>query len=499
MEARVLGPLEVLVGDTQIEVPRGKQRELLAVLLINANEILSTDTLVDALWGESPPPSALKTLQALVSRLRGTLGSAGEALETYGHGYRLRMERGELDSDVFYDALEEARRARSRGEPEEASEQLREALGLWRGPALAEFRYADFAQAEIARLEELRLTAKEERIEAELELGRHDELVVELEALVAEHPLRERPRGQLMLALYRSGRQAEALQSYQDGRRMLSEELGIEPSESLRRLEHRILEQDPTLAAPEPPARPRAAGSGSPFRYPRTIVVVGVLMLAAAVGAAAFLATRDDKPVQAAGLRALDPESGEVIESVPLGTAPSAVSVGEGGVWVLDADDRTVSEIDPETRAVVRTFSTSSTPTDIAAGAGGVWIGSTTSDSGVFPTSVSRIDPESGLLVETVELPPTRILPAKHVPGEQPAAPRRRAGRRLGDQPRSHRVAHRPSIEPDRRPSPEAPGREHRDRRRRRLDHRGQHRHRDRQRHERGRTTPDAEAGRVPR
>ena len=120
-----------------------------------------------------------------------------------------------------------------------------------------EFRYADFAQAEIARLEELRLAAQEERIEAELELGRHDELVVELEALVAEHPLRERPRGQLMLALYRSGRQAEALQSYQDGRRALAEELGLEPSESLRRLEHQILEQDPTLAAPEPPARPR--------------------------------------------------------------------------------------------------------------------------------------------------------------------------------------------------------------------------------------------------
>ena len=159
---------------------------------------------------------------------------------------------------------------------------------------------------------------------------------------------------------------------------------------------------------------------------------------------------------------------------------------------MLDADDRTVSQIDPETRAVVRTFSTSSTPTDIAAGAGGVWIGSTTSDNGVFPSSVSRVDPESGLLVETVELPPTRILPAKHIPGEQPAAHRRRAGCRLGDQPRPHRLAHRPAIEPDRRAGREDAGREHRNGRRRRLGHRGQHRHRDRQRHERGRATPDA-------
>ncbi len=198
-------------------------------------------------------------------------------------------------------------------------------------------------------------------------------------------------------------------------------------------------------------------------------------------------------------MRALDPVSGDVIASIPLGTAPSAVSVGEGGVWVLDADDRTVSEIDPETRAVVRTFSTSSTPTDIAAGAGGVWIGSTTSAGGVVPSSVSRVDPESGLLVETVELPPARIGGAgKRVPGEQPTAHRRRAGCRLGDQPRSHRLAHRPAIEPDRRPGREGPGREHRNGRRRRLDHRGQHRHRDRQRHERGRSTADARR-RVPR
>jgi DNA-binding SARP family transcriptional activator/ABC-type branched-subunit amino acid transport system substrate-binding protein/DNA-binding beta-propeller fold protein YncE len=417
MEARILGPLEVLVEGERVEIPGGKQRELLAILLIHANEIVSADALIDGLWGETPPSSALKTLQALVSRLRGTLGPSGEALETRGQGYRLRVERGELDADVFHERLEAARRALARGEAEPASEQLGQALALWRGPALQEFRYADFAQSELARLEELRLAAREERIDAELELGHHAELVVELEELAAEHPLRERLRGQLMLALYRSGRQAEALQAYQEGRRALAEELGLDPSESLRRLERRILDQDPALAAPEPAATVQAR-SRAPWRQPRTIVAVGVLVLAVAVGAAAYQGTRGDRTVEEAGVRALDPGSGDVVESIPLGSAPSAVSVGEGRVWVLDADDRTVSEIDPETRQVVRTFSTSSTPTDIAAGAGGLWIGSTTSAGGVIPSSVSRVDPASGVLVETIELPPARIGgPANVFPG----------------------------------------------------------------------------------
>lgn len=213
MKARILGPLEVVVRGERVDVPGGKQRELLAILLLHAGEVVAVDALIDGLWGSTPPSSALKTLQALVSRLRGTLGAAGGALESHGHGYRLVLERDALDADAFRDALDEGRRSRARGESALAAEQLREALALWRGPPLPEFRYADFAQAEIGRLEELRLAAREERIDAELELGRHAELVVELEALVAEHPLRERPRGQLMLALYRSGRQAEALQA----------------------------------------------------------------------------------------------------------------------------------------------------------------------------------------------------------------------------------------------------------------------------------------------
>ncbi len=399
METRILGPLEVLVEGKRVEIRGGKQRELLAILLIHTNEIVSPDRLIEELWGEAPPPSALKTLQAHVSRLRSTLGSSSGALETHGHGYRLHLEPGQLDAEAFRTELEEGRRALARGDPETAANGLRGALALWRGPALAEFRYEDFAQAEIARLEELRLAAQEERIEADLELGRHDELVVELEALVAEQPLRERLRGQLMLALYRSGRQAEALQAYQEGRRVLAEELGLEPSESLQRLEHQILDHDPALAPAERAARPRITPA-SRWRHPWRIVAAGAVVLTAAIGAAFYQGMRGDETIEAAGVHALDPDSGELMASVPLGSAPSDVAVGDGSVWVIDADDRTVSQIDAETHEVVRTFSTSATPTDIEVGAGAVWVGNAPSAGSVVPTSISRLDPETGDLVE---------------------------------------------------------------------------------------------------
>ena len=421
MEARILGPLEILVEGKRVDIRGRKQRDLLAVLLIHANEVVTPDALIEELWGESPPPSALKTLQAYVSRLRRSLEPDGAALETHGHGYRLRVDARALDADLFLARLEEGRRALAAGKPESAARELREALDLWRGPALAEFRYENFAQAEIERLEELRLAAQEERIEAELGLGRHAELVPELEALSRAHPLRERVRAQLMLALYRSGRQAEALQAYQEARRALAEELGLEPSESLKQLERRILEHDPALAAHGRAVRPTLVPAPA-RRHPRLVLATGALVLTAAIVAAAVQLTRDDsQDAVRAGAVALDPESGEVLSSVPLGTAPSGVAVGGGSVWVLDADDRTVSQIDAESRSLARTFSTSSTPTDIAAGAGAVWIGNAPSAGSVLPTSVSRLDPESGLLVETIELPPA---PGGNLYGVFPGASR---------------------------------------------------------------------------
>ncbi|HYZ76877.1 MAG TPA: BTAD domain-containing putative transcriptional regulator [Gaiellaceae bacterium] len=227
-----------------------KQRALLAILLLNAREVVSSDRLIEELWGGQAPATALGTLRAHVSRLRRALGTE-ERVRYRAGGYVLEIGPEELDVERFERLLEEGRRALARGDPS-AREPLREALSLWRGPPLADVAYEGFAQAEIARLEELRLTALEERIEADLLASDHGGLVGELEALVRAHPLRERLRRLLMLALYRSGRQAEALDAYQAARVTLVEELGIEPSRELRELHQAILNQDPALDTRQP-------------------------------------------------------------------------------------------------------------------------------------------------------------------------------------------------------------------------------------------------------
>jgi DNA-binding SARP family transcriptional activator len=252
---RLLGPLEVDAAVDHPALRRHKPRALLALLLLRRNEVVSTDALLDGLWGESPPPRALGSLQNYVSHLRRALGD--DVLVRLPPGYLLRVGPDELDVDWFERLVADA----SGKQPAERAERLRSALALWRGPALADFTYEPFAQTAIARLEELRLAALEERIDADLALGRHAELVGELEALVAENSLRERLRGQLMRALYLSGRQTEALAVYRDGALLLREELGLEPSEELRRLERAILEQDASLAAE---ARPTPAPTPTP-------------------------------------------------------------------------------------------------------------------------------------------------------------------------------------------------------------------------------------------
>ena len=247
MELGVLGPFRVRVDGHDVALGGHRQGALLAILALRVNEVVSTDRLVDELWAESPPATALHTIQVFVSRLRSALGPAGERLITRSPGYLLELGADETDAarcEHLYDA---ARSALNVGDPDRAAALLRDARALWRGPPLAEFTYEPFAQATIARLEELRVSCREEAVEAELALGRHAEVVSELEALVREHPLRERPRGQLMLALYRCGRQADALEAYQQARRLMVDELGVEPSPVLRELEHRILDQDESL------------------------------------------------------------------------------------------------------------------------------------------------------------------------------------------------------------------------------------------------------------
>jgi DNA-binding SARP family transcriptional activator/WD40 repeat protein len=245
MRYRILGPLEVREGQRTVPLAHGRQRLLLAVLLLHANEAVSSDRLIDALWGEAPPPSAARSLHNLVSGLRKALGDG--RLVTEGRGYRLQVADDELDAPRF-DALSERGRAALAGrQPEQAAELLRDALALWRGAAFGDLAYEAALEGDAAGLEERRLAAVEDRIDADLALGRHAALVPELDALVAAHPLRERLRGQRMLALYRCGRQAEALEAYRGARRTLVEEIGVEPGPQLRRLHDAILRQDPSL------------------------------------------------------------------------------------------------------------------------------------------------------------------------------------------------------------------------------------------------------------
>jgi DNA-binding SARP family transcriptional activator len=248
MEFRILGPLEVADGGRTLALGGTSQRALLALLLLHANEVVSSDRLLDELWPGEAPSSGVTALQVRVSQLRKALGPAAERIETRPPGYVLHAGPGELDLDRFARLLDEAESEA----PAAAAERLREALALWRGAALADFAYDSFARAASGRLEELRLVALERRIEADLALGRQLVLVGELEALVTEHPLRERLRGQLMVALYRSGRQAEALEAYREARRALVEELGIEPSPALQELERAILRHDPALGLTGP-------------------------------------------------------------------------------------------------------------------------------------------------------------------------------------------------------------------------------------------------------
>jgi DNA-binding SARP family transcriptional activator len=250
MEFRILGPLEAWNDGREVSLGGPKPRALLAALLLRPNEVAPADRLIDELWGDHSPEDAAAALRVNVSRLRKAL--APDMLTTRAPGYLLRVEPDALDLHRFERLVEEGRGLLARGLAADASARLGEALSLWRGPVLADFAYESFAQAAIARLEEIRLAALELRIDADLVLGRHDELVGELEALVEEHPLRERLRRYLMTALYRSGRQAEALAAYQDARRALVDELGIEPSTALQELERAILRQDPSLEVEAP-------------------------------------------------------------------------------------------------------------------------------------------------------------------------------------------------------------------------------------------------------
>lgn len=390
-----------------------KQRAVLAALLLHRGEIVSTDRLIDELWGDRPPASAAKTVQVYVSNLRKALGDG--VLVTRGRGYVLEAEHGQVDVDRFETLVTEGRDALRAGDAQLASDRLRQALALWRGPALADFAYEPFAQGEAARLEEERLAALEDRIDADLALGRHAELVGELDALVREHPLRERLHAQLMLALYRSGRQADALERYQRARRERIDELGIEPGRELQELERAILAQDPALGGVRRQL-PRPVGSR---RVGRLLALGGALVFAAAVVATVKLIGAHGGSTGLAGASSdsvarISPGRARLTASFPVGGDPSDVAVTGGAVWALNADDQTLTRIDLASRAE-RTYGTGGIPVDMAAGNGSLWVVNAPTvhaptpypgAPAVFaePTSVSRLDPVRALPLATIPL-----------------------------------------------------------------------------------------------
>jgi DNA-binding SARP family transcriptional activator/streptogramin lyase len=382
MEFRLLGPLELEGRNGVVPLGSGKQRALLAVLLLHANEPVSRERLIDELWGSEPPASAAHSVEVYISRLRKTLNGAGleGVLTSRGTGYLLRVDREHCDLGRFQRLLEESRTA----DATRARALLGEALALWRGPALADVDLPGSERSAVERLEELRLEALEERIERDLELNQHGAVVAELQVLVRANPLRERLRGQHMRALYGSGRQAEALESYREAHRALGE-LGLEPSPELKVLQRQILSHDASLspsretAAPERPlARRRAFAAAA-----ATILLVGGA-LAFTIGSTrnSGAAPRAVEPVMnSVGL--VDPKRHRLVADIPIGgrltigPGRPSLAAGLGSVWVCDADDKTLVRIDPTTRRVVRTIGLGVTPASVVVGHGAVWVEAT--------------------------------------------------------------------------------------------------------------------------
>jgi YVTN family beta-propeller protein len=404
MRFRLLGPIDVVDGDRTVAISGGRQRALLAALLLRPNEVVSTDRLIDELWGERQPATATTALHGLVSTLRKVL-EAGHAehaaptvLVTRAPGYMLCVDEGDIDAVEFQRLLDQGRLALVAGKTAEAADTLRRALALWRGPALAEVADWDFARIEAQRLDELRLEALEERLEADLLLGRANELVPELEALVAREPLRERPCWLLMRSLYASGRQTEALEVYRQARRRLVDELGLEPGRPLQELEQAILRHDPALGEVSEPLRPVSPAPRHRRRRRRTFALLALVGLGAGAALISALVFGRGPPPALAGvdfdhLGIVDPGSNKIVGEIAVGQRPAAVAVGDGSVWVANAGSGTVMRIDPRTRQVVAIIGIGQPASSLAVTTHAVWVGNGSAGT------VSRIDPSSNTVV----------------------------------------------------------------------------------------------------
>jgi YVTN family beta-propeller protein len=410
LEIRLLGPVEARLGDRPLALDRLQQRALLALLALKANRVVSTDRLIDALWGERPPATAPVALYGLVSGLRKLLepDHAG-AVVTKAPGYLLEVSAEQIDLGRFELLAAEGRRALGSGDAETASARLTEALELWRGPPLQDLQFLPFAQKEVRPLEELHLAVIEARIEADLARGQYGDLVPELESLVAAHPLRERLRGQLMLVLYRAGRQADALAAYRDARTVLADELGLEPSDELQELERAILRHDPSLAAPvSAPADRVETAPPLGLARRRRWIALGTVPVVAVVAVIVLAMTRSDKDatlhVAANGVGVL--ENGRVVATGSLGGSPSDIAAGGGALWVTSADEQTVSRVEPDTGEVRQTIGVGSGPSGVAADDHGVWVANS------LDGTVSRIDPQTNTEVQKIRVGGTPLAVA---------------------------------------------------------------------------------------
>jgi peptide/nickel transport system substrate-binding protein len=384
--------MEVSVDAGPLSLGGRKQRTLLAVLLARANEVVSRDELIDAVWAGQPPPSAGDSLDAYLHRLRKLLGP--DRLIRQTGGYLLQVDPGELDATQFQQLIAAADRAADAGVVGSA---LSEALALWRGPAWADIPDALTVRVEAQRLDELRLSALESRIEADLALGGGAELVAELERLVEEHPLRERLLGALMLALYRAGRQADALETFQTARRRLDDELGLEPGPELQDLQLRILRHDRTLAAP------RRFPSVTDSRCGRIFAVAALLVVAAALAGGLVLnaGASNRQPALAAGVGgvvAVRIGSDRIALATQLAGTPGSVTAGGGSAWVANPGTQEVSRIDTGSGVVVDRIHIGAEPGSIVYGGGAIWV------SGTDVADVTRIDPTSDIVTQTIQL-----------------------------------------------------------------------------------------------
>lgn len=400
VEFAVLGPVEVRVNGEAAPLGGPKQRALLALLLLSRNEVVSRDRLIDGLWGERAPSSAQRSLDTYVSRLRAVLGDG--RIERRPPGYVLNVEAGELDLDRFEALLEEARAVTAAGGAATARDCLRAALALWRGRALADLEYEPFAAEEAGRLEERRLLALEALNAAELDLGGGPELIGELERLVAEHLFRERLVGQLMVALYRAGRQADALAAYQAIRRRFAEELGLEPSAELRELERRILDQDAALGAS---VRPRAVPRRriKPRRRLAAAIALAAVVASVAVGLELGIggSRASSSGESRTGMFELAGRSS--IPGASLDDAPAAMASDGKSIWLAEPNTGQVVEIDPSTREVVDRVPIGGNPSALAVGGGSVWAASVPGET------IYRIAPATGDITQKIDLGDRRV------------------------------------------------------------------------------------------